>query len=237
MVNILNASKIKLNDVLSDDKGIYPKGRYEVPTPEEDIVYIDVRGRDGELTKKYGYKNIPLPVTFYIHADSFKTAFRKAKSFLLSAKTLVFDDDNEVFYKVKSVRIDPAENIMKTFGEFTVHFTLDPFMYEISNDPITITKATTIENDGHTAQPIITAQVAGTGKIYIGEQEVTVKDVNGTITIDSEMQNAYRKTSVITENMNSHMIGQFPVLEHGNNVISFDGDVESLEIICNRRWV
>jgi|SRR5690625_4858794 len=232
---LLNASKIKINGVLTDDKGVYPKGRYEVPTPEEDTEIIYIRGRDGELTKKYGYRNIDLPILFYMKDESFKTAFRKAKSFILNAKTLQVDDDDEVFYKVKSVNINPAENLMKTFGEFEVEFTLDPFTYELDNAPITITSQTTIDNDGHTALPIITAQVSGTGKIYINDQEITIRDVNGEITIDSEMQNAYRAGSP-PQNMNKHMIGEFPTLQHGDNVVEFDGDIERLEVILNKRW-
>ena len=237
MDNLLNASKIKINGIYTDEHGIYPKGRYEVPTAEEDVERINIRGRDGSLTKKYGYLDIPLSVTFYIHAESFKTAFRKAKMFLLSAKTIQVDDDDEVYYKVKSVTIHPAENVMKTFGEFVVDFVLDPFMYEVNNPVQTITSQTTIHNPGYEALPVITAHMSGTGNIYVNEQKVTIQNVNGTITIDSEMQNAYRIEGGYIVNLNKHMIGKFPVLEHGSNVISFDGDISKIELIKNWRWV
>lgn len=240
MVNIINASKIKIDGIYTEEKGIYPKGRYEVPTAEQIVEPIDeIKGRDSPLTKKYGYKNIPLDVTFYIKSPSFKPTFRKAKPFILDAKTFQVDDDGEVFYKVKSVKIDDAENPFRTFGEFVVNFLFDPYMYELENEPITITSRTTIENDGHEALPIITATCNGTGKIYVNEQEVIIQNVNGSITIDSMMQNAYRKspTGLIAENMNKHMIGKFPVLEHRDNVIEFEGDISELEIIPNRRWV
>src|SRR5699024_8553769 len=111
-------------------------------TPDEDIEYVYIRGRDGELTKKYGYRNIDLPIRFYMKAKSFKKAFRKAKPFILGAKTLQVDDDDEVFYKVKALYIQPAENTMKTFGEFVVFFTLDPFQYDLENEPVTVTSQT-----------------------------------------------------------------------------------------------
>lgn len=232
---LLNASKIKINGMYTDEKGIHPKGRYEIPTPEEDTEYINIRGRDGELTMKYGYKNIPFPVRFYIHADSFKRAFRKAKPFILGAKTIQADDDDDVYYKVKSLYIQPAENTMRTFGEFVVYFTLDPYAYEIENDLIEITSSTTIENDGYKTLPIINAEVEGTGRIYINDEEIIIENVNGQITIDSEMQNAYRKGSP-PRNMNNKMEGDFPVLKNGNNTIDFDGDITKLEIIMNKRW-
>lgn len=235
--NLLNASKIKINGVYTDEYGIYPKGRYEVPTPEEDVERIYIRGRDGELTKKYGYRNIDLPIRFYMKDESFKTAFRKAKTFMLNAKTLQVDDDEEVYYKVKSVTVRPAENVMKTFGEFDVEFTLDPFQYEVNNPTETITSQTTIHNPGYEALPVITVHMSGMGNIYINDQEVTIQNVNGTITIDSEMQNAYRIEGGYIVNLNKHMIGRFPVLEHGQNTISFDGDISKIELIKNWRWV
>jgi len=216
-----------------------PKGRVEIPTAEQDTEHIDIRGRDGSLTKKYGYKNIEIPIQFTMFdtEQGFKPKFRRAKHHLLNAKVLIFDDDDVVYYKVKAVQIETSENIIRQFGEFTVNFTLDPFAYELNNEPITVTSQTTIENDGYTALPIITAQVSGTGKIYINDQEITIQNVNGSITIDGEMQNAYRAGSP-PQNMNKHMIGRFPVLEkNSDNVIDFSGDISQLEIIPNRRWV
>lgn len=236
MDNILNASRIKINGIYTDDHKLYPKGRYEVPTAEKDIEYIDIRGRHGSLTKKYGYKDIPFLVTFFIHAEPFKTAFRKAKPFLLGAKTIQVDDDDEIFHKVKSVKVNPAENLMKTFGEFEVEFILDPFQYELSNEPRTITARTVITNEGYESEPIMTVHCTGTGKVYVNDVPITIKDINGTITIDSEMMNAYRKGTSIT-NLNNHMVGDFPVLRHGSNTISFDGDIGKIELIKNWRWV
>src|SRR5690606_38235708 len=171
----------------------------------------------------------------YIHAESFKKNFRKAKMFLLNAKTIQVDDDDDVYYKVKSVTVHPAENVMKTFGEFVVDFVLDPFMYEVNNPTEIITSRTTINNPGYKSEPIMTVTCSGTGKIYINDQEITIQNINGTITIDSEMQNAYRIEGGYIVNLNKHMIGKFPVLRHGSNVIDFDGDISKIELIKNWR--
>ena len=218
---------------------LYYKGLPTIPTAEQDIEQIEIKGRDGYLTKKYGFKNISYSIELYFYENvSFRKAFRLVKPFLFNAETISFADDDVVYYKVKSVQIDTAETNIYKFGMFTVVFDLDPFMYELDNEPITVLSRKIITNDGHKTLPIITAQVAGTGKIYVNDQEITIKNVNGSITIDSEMQNAYRKSpaGLIAENMNKHMIGHFPVLEHGDNVIEFDGDIEKLEVILNKRW-
>ncbi|GGN59300.1 phage tail protein [Oceanobacillus indicireducens] len=217
---------------------VYQRERVVVPTPEQETEHIEIKGRHSSLTKKGAFKDIELPIEFFFYENtSFKAAFRIAKMKFFNAKTLGFNDDESVFYKIKSVKIDDAINDVLEMGEFTVIFRLDPFQYEIADSSRTITGRTTLNNPGYESQPIIIATVAGTGKIYINDQVITIQDVNGTIIIDSELMNAYRNNNGIITNLNNHMIGDFPVLGHGSNVINFDGDIESLEINPRWRWV
>ncbi|MBU5594920.1 phage tail protein [Amphibacillus sp. MSJ-3] len=227
-----------IDDVEVSNHDLYYAALPSVPTPEQDVEHVEVRGRHGSLTKKYGFKDIAYPIEFYFHEDKpFKKSFRLAKPHLFEAKTLSFMDDDEVFYKVKSVQIETAENVVYRFGKFTVNFTLDPFQYELADSSQTITEETTLTNNGYESQPVITAHAEGTGKIYINDQEIGIKDVNGTIIIDSELMNAYRNAGGIITNLNSHMVGDFPVFKHGDNVIDFDGDITKLEINPRWRWV
>ena len=237
MVNKLNASRIKLDGIYTDTRGIHAKERYNIPTPEKDVEIIEVRGRENVLTKEYGYLPIPLTMNFYMKKEQFKPAFRKAKPFILNAKTLQVDDDIDVYYKIKKVKINEAENQLKTFGEFEVEMTLDPFQYEIKNEPITITSRTNVRNEGYTSEPVFNVHVKGTGNLYIGQQKVIIKDVNGNITVDSQQMNAYRREGGLITSLNKHMIGKFPVLNTGSNWIHFDGDISKVEVIPNRMWV
>ncbi len=232
---ILNASKLRFDGVLTEDKSIFPKGRYEVPSPERGTEFIEIRGRDGDLTKKYGYKDIPLTIRFYIKDKSFKKTFRKVKGFLLDAKTLEIDDDDDIYYKIKSVNIPPAENLMRTFGEFDVELILDPFQYEKSNNAIGVTSSTTINNDGYDCLPIVKVVSEGTGKIYINDDEIHVNNVNGTLVIDSEQMNAYRPGNPPL-NANNRIEGDFPIIKNGKNTIKFSGSIKKLEITLNKRW-
>ena len=233
----MRASKLKINDVYTDEYGISPKGRVEVPTPEQDVVHTEVKGRHGSLTKKYGFKDILLPVHFTMYGESFKKIFREVKMKLLDAKTLVFDDDDEVHYKVKNVQIVTAENLIKKFGEFTVMFTLAPFQYELNDSTKTITGRTMLSNQGYESEPLITVHCAGTGKLYVNNVPITIQNINGTIIIDSELMNAYSNNNGIITNLNNHMIGDFPVFKHGSNVIYFDGGITKLEVNPRWRWV
>lgn len=234
------ASKVRIDGVYSEDFGVYLKERPDIPTAEQHVEHIEIRGRvDGELTKKYGFKNVEFFANFHMFDESegFRKVYRKAKQNLLKAKTLIFDDDSEVYYKVKTVLIDDSPTVLFKYGEIPTTFILDPFQYEISNAPQTITSRTVITNEGYEAQPIITATCSGTGTIYINEMPIIIQNINGTITIDSEMMNAYRKVGALVTNLNSHMIGDFPILRNGNNVIEFDGDISQIELITNKRWL
>ncbi|MCF3941564.1 phage tail protein [Oceanobacillus alkalisoli] len=238
IVIIWKSSDVLLDGVNTKEFNVKPKSRIEIPTPEQDTEHVEIRGRNGSLTKKYGYKDTILPVEFYIfQGGSFKDVFREAKLKMINSKTFLLTDDKNIYYKVKSVSIDNAINPQDNLGEFTVIFRLDPFQYKVADSTRTITSRTTLNNPGYESQPIITATVAGTGKIYINDQVITIQNINGTIIIDSELMNAYRNSSGIITNLNNHMIGDFPILEHGNNVINFDGDISRLIIDPRWRWV
>lgn len=230
--------KLIINDVYIAEYSMHLARFPEVPTPEQDIEYVNIRGRHGNLTKKYAFKDIPYSLEFFFFDDApFKTAFRQVKLILFQARKMLITDDETVFYKVKSVNIMNAENEVAKFGRFIVNFTLDPFQYEVQDSTQTITSRTTLTNPGHESQPIITATVAGTGRIYINDQEIVIQDINGTIIIDSELMNAYRNNNGIITNLNKHMIGDFPIFKNGNNVIDFDGDITKLEVNPRWRWV
>lgn len=229
MVNLdgVNVSKYKLS--VTD--------RPPVPTPEQDVEHKEIRGRHGSLTKKYAFKDIEYKLTFNFLEDSaFKQAFRVAKLAFFNAKKLSFDDDPGIYYKIKSLVIDDADNDVEEYGQFEVTFTLDPFAYQETSTQ-TITAATTLNNPGYESEPYIKAYVAGNGNIYVGGHKIAITNINGTIEIDTALMNAYRVENGLITNLNSHMVGNFPVLPHGQTKISFDGAISKLEIDPRWRWI
>src|SRR5699024_12763227 len=103
--------------------------------------YIEVRGRDGALTKVYGYKDVVYTITMHMYEDgeqAFLPSFRAIKQRILNAKTLAFSDDIDVYRKVKHVSILEAYNPTKEFGRFDGEFRLDPFSYELENDWLSV---------------------------------------------------------------------------------------------------
>ncbi|GGP07269.1 phage tail domain-containing protein [Oceanobacillus neutriphilus] len=226
-----------INDTEVSEYDLYYASIPPVPSPEQDVEHVEIKGRHGSLTKKYGFKDISYPITFYFYENAvFKKAFRKAKPILFAAKTLRFNDDPDVHYRVKSINIDTAENDIIKFGRFTVEFILMPFQYE-TNPTQSITTRTVFNNPAFESEPYIKATCSGNGKIIVNGNEIQITGINGTIELDSELMNAYRKTTGNITNLNNHMVGDFPVFQNGNNVVEFSGDISKLEINPRWRWV
>lgn len=85
------------------------------------------------------------------------------------------------------------------------------------------------------ALPIIKVYGAGDGTVTVGDITVQLFGLEDTITLDCEMQNAYRENGGVLENMNLHIYApEFPNLPPGNCAVSWSGGVKRLEIIP--RW-
>ena len=79
--------------------------------------------------------------------------------------------------------------------------------------------------------PLNTLYGNGSGTLSVGDTVVTIKDMSGSLTLDCDLQDAYQGT----QNKNSSISApSFPVLETGDNIISFTGGVNRVEIIP--RW-
>ncbi|CAM2828090.1 distal tail protein Dit [Hathewaya histolytica] len=83
------------------------------------------------------------------------------------------------------------------------------------------------------SEPTIT--ICGTGDItiYINEETIKLKNVEDKITINSEMMECYKNTMPC----NNKMYGEFPRFEVGENNISWEGDIKTIDIKKNTRFL
>lgn len=104
-----------------------------------------------------------------------------------------------------------------------VIFRCDPYYYHADVQDIALSEATVIHNPGDTASnPIITLDALGDVDLMIGGQTILLTDLDGPITIDSVLQEAYGYDDAgLLMNMNAYMAGDFPVLPTGDVAISF----------------
>lgn len=124
------------------------------------------------------------------------------------------------------------ENQLNKIGKCTIIFDCAPqYFLKSGEQSISLAAPTVLHNAYFTALPIINIFGTGAGSLTVGGRTVQLFDLTGSITLDCEMQNAYRGT----ENLNSKISApEFPQLLHGDNPISWAGGVERVEIMP--RW-
>ncbi|HDR6265231.1 TPA: phage tail family protein [Bacillus cereus] len=222
---------IGIDNELASSYGLGLVGRPVIPTAKQKVEHIEIPGRHGSLTKKGAYENVPFKVKFnMLERENIKPFIRRAKPWLLQGRTLFFTDD-EVYRKIKHVEMGNITTEIEEHGEFEVDFTLDPFEYT-EDVNLKLTKPGVIYNPGTIeSDPKFWIVGNGTFRITINDISFQIKDVNGSVVIDSEVLEVYTDTI----SMNHKMVGQFPILGVGENTIEWSGTIQFMEI--RPRWI
>ncbi|PGW52266.1 phage tail protein [Bacillus thuringiensis] len=221
---------IGIDNQLASDYGICMVERPVIPTAEQEVEYIEVPGRHGSLTKKGAFKDVPLKIKFnMLEEENIKPLVRRMKAWLMNGKKLYFTDD-DVYRKIKHVVVGDIVNEIEEHGEFEVDFKLDPFEYtEDAN--IMLSTPGSIHNPGTMeSAPMLFVAGNGTFRIFINDVSFQIKDVKGSVVIDSELLEAYSGTV----SMNDKMIGDFPEFQIGLNKIEWSGAIQFISI--QPRW-
>ena len=152
---------------------------------------------------------------------------------------ITFSNKPDRYYNARIVSEIPIDEIFKNndcgaWYEFYIDFKCEPYGRFIDNDVITITKKDTIiYNQGIKSEPIITIYGNGNINLFINGNQVTLKEVDSYITIDSPKM----RTTKDLQRQNEKKIGNFPKLDKGENLITWDGSVSKIEIIPNFRYL
>ncbi|ALF01600.1 hypothetical protein ABE52_25770 [Bacillus thuringiensis] len=224
---------IGIDNELASSYGLGLVGRPVIPTAKQKVEHIEIPGRHGSLTKKGAYENVPFKVKFnMLERENIKPFIRRAKPWLLQGKTLFFTDD-DVYRKIKHVEMGDIITEIEEHGEFEVDFTLDPFEYT-EDVNLKLTKPGVIYNPGTIeSDPKFWIVGNGTFRLTINDVSFQIKDVNGSVVIDSEILEAYTDTI----SMNHKMVGQFPILGVGENTIEWSGAIQFMEIRPRWRYI
>ncbi len=118
---------------------------------------------------------------------------------------------------------------------FTVNYRCQPFWYMRGVMPIMLTTSGgAITNPGNIfAEPVITVYASGDITLMVGLYIVELEGVSGSITLDTQLMEAYSGA----ESMNDNMSGDFPTLAPGMNAVSWSGTVTKIEILPNWRYL
>lgn len=204
---------------------------------ERDIEFIEIDGRHGFLTLD---KKRFLPIDYevdLIFKDKQSTDIIK-QVFNGSGKLILSNEPNR-YYKAVVQNVITFERQTRNVYICRISFKLQPFGYEIKNNEIaSITNPYTISNNTNaTCQPLITIQGSGSCILTIGNHQINITDINESIILDFEMQEAYKNNNGSKENMNGKVDGVFYDFEIGNTKISWNGSgVTKITVNPRYRW-
>lgn len=225
-----------INNNCSLDFGIVVKELPSITIPKKRVEEVTVLGRDGVLTVSDDtYYPIDKQCKMYYNgdnADELVTLFQDGN--------ITFSNFSDRKYDMKIISEIPFEKLFKNdeygeWHEFTVTFRCQPFGYCIDNEEIIIIdKDTSVYNYAtYYSKPIISVFGSGDINILIDEQQVTLKDVEDHITVDSVKMRTYKDLEI----QNEKKIGNFPILKPGQNNINWDGNITKIVIVPNFRWI
>ncbi len=209
------------------------------PSPERDMSFVSIPGRSGDIIKDNGrFKNVSISykMAFWDEEKTLDLMIKNIKSRLL-AKTNYFklsDTYNPGYYRYAAVsNAISFEQKMRLIGSGTVRFNCKPFLYRNDGDNvITLTEAGTLENpEAFPSKPYIKVTGSGDITLSVNNDSFVFKGVEEYIEIDSEMMIAHKGTLSANKNMYTQ---SFPELISGENTISWNGEVSSVEI--KPRW-
>ena len=225
------------NGVKCTAKGIHVLEQPPVTVPAERVTYTNVPGRPGSMTTLEGedvYDDMILTAQCIV-ADP--TQIPVIAGWLKGSGTVTFANRPGGFYYARISNQIPFEKILRgnPHRSFSVNFRCKPFWYQAGVQPITVTTSgSTITNPGTVySEPVITVNGSGDITLMVGTKIIELTGITSSITIDSVLQEAYNGTS----DMNAHMSGEFPVLKSGMNAISWSGNVTSIVVQPNWRYL
>ena len=211
-----------------------------IPRPSTNASYetITVPGRRGSLNIFQNYNDNEIPVTFGFKNKENFTRKKSDISAWLNAKIckeLIISDDETIFYNVNKVSVSGLDG--NNIKNFKCTFTIDPFTFFKEGIELKEIYSPIILYNGKVNQdsePYIKIYGNGDITVKINNQNLIVKNVDGSLEVDSQLKNCFKNVNGIIVNCNNQMYSLFPILEVGENNISWTGSVTKIEIIP--RW-
>lgn len=212
-------------------------------SPEADIEFIEVLGKDGELAvdnKRLKGTVFSIPVRLQL-PDSMDVndAATMISDWLkndIGWHRLRFSGSPDYEYVAICYEQINIQETLKQYGRTVINFRLKPYKYRTNGGLIVITNGSSLYNqEKRTSKPYI--KVTGNGDVRFknnGIEWLILKDIDEYIEVDSEVMSAYKGQRPSNNKMIGTLKPLFPLLNPGENNITWTGNVTKLEI--NPRW-
>jgi predicted phage tail component-like protein len=221
-----------------NDFGIYVSERPDIPSPKRRVTTVTIPGRNSTLRyDENTYEDITLTVKCALKNNDVSDKVDEIKGWLIGAGEgdLTFNFQPDKKYVAQVVNSIDFTQVFNIVSEFPIVFNCRPFKYAVDNSVVTMAAAGKITNPGTIySEPIIKVYGSGDVNLTIGSQVVQLTGITNYIIIDGTIQDCYDEDM---NNLNNKMNSEFPILNVGDNNISWTGTVTQLEITPNWRWL
>lgn len=227
------------NGARSIDKGLTIEYCPSVGTGQRVVEKISVPGRSGDLvidTGAYGNYIQPYEIWFKDKLRGTTRAARDIAQWLLSGigyMRLEDTYDPEVFRLAMFTGPFDVENWMLTHGRATLEFDCQPQRWlKTGQLPVAVQSGQSLINTWQPAKPLIQVTGSGDGTLVVGGSTISISDMTGAITLDSETEDAYSGTENLNNNVQVN--GGYPILKNGETAVSFSGGITAVQM--TPRW-
>lgn len=224
------------NGVKSTMYGLYVTEQPDIIVPAERATFKSVAARSGSLTILEApdvYDDFILAIECTV---SDLSKIHEIGGWLRGSGQLELPDHPGGHYIARVVNQIEFAKVMRgrTNRSFTVTFRCHPFWHADGVPDIVQTVSTfSVTNPGNIpSEPVITIEGNGDISLVVGLTIIDLEGVEGSITIDTPLMEAYNET----ESLNEKMVGDFPTIPPGDVWISTNGNVIRVTVKPNWRY-
>lgn len=199
----------------------------------------EIDGVDGDVINKLGYgaydKTFEIGLSYNYKVDDVIEYFN-------TQGQITFSNEPDKYYNFATLNQIDFEKLLRfKKAKITIH--VQPFKYSNieSTKIFTFTEESQnliVRNNGNIySKPIITLFGSGTINLSINGIEVFIINLNGSMVLDTQSQNAYDPNTKVF--LNRYVAGDFKnlYLQVGANTISWTGNITKVEIDYCSRWI
>lgn len=233
---------IKYRGLSSDKFGIRVINDMEYSSPEADISFEELPGVDGDIAidnKRYKGVKRNWPVRFISPEDARVEKQAKKIADWLKSKPgwdyLEWSGDPDYVYLALYYESIDVKRLLLNFGSAVLKFRLKPHKYiKWGLSPKDITKTKILNNpEKFDSLPLIELKAVGSVDLIINEKRFSLKNLNGSITIDCDAQ--YCSDSGGNANEKAEFY-PYPKLSPGENVFRWEGQGSVTRLVVTPRW-
>ena len=228
---MLKEGELYFNRDRSLNLNLFLENYPSIPIANEEYEEVQVEGRSGNLIINKGtYPDKKIPFTFTILSPRIEINFEKVYEWLteIEDNRLIFGRSDRC-YKVKKVIFGNIQKEFRSIGEFDVFFLCEPFTQDLTQTVHEITKSGFKINYNGNAPGDTLIKIYGSGNIQltINGETMQINNVNNYIEIDSDLLQVRNQDGTSKDD---DTLGDFILLEKGENTISYTGSVTKIII-------